>query len=177
MPTKDAHWLALCAKKGHESPDPRTKIGCLIVAPDGSIRCAACNDYPRGILQGGERTEVPLKYIWFEHAERNAIYEAARRGLSTEGCTMFVELTPCVECARAIIQAGIARVVINQDRNAEYHGARYSEEHPAAMAMLAEACSARKERLLNSLNNAIDRGDIRWRTYRICETGEITVES
>jgi len=136
----DAALLALCARKGQESPDPRTKIGCLVVAPDGSVRSAACNDYPRGILPGSvERTEAPLKYIWFEHAERNAIYQAARRGVSTEGCTMFVELKPCVECARAIIQAGITQVVINQDRCAEYQGVKYSGEHPAAMGMLAEA--------------------------------------
>jgi len=138
--TDDARWLALCASKGQESPDPRTKIGCLIVAPDGSIRCEACNDYPQGILQGiGERAESPLKYVWFEHAERNAIYQAARQGLSTAGCTMFVELTPCIECARAIIQAGIIQVVLNQDRCAEYQGAKYSREHPEALAMLAEA--------------------------------------
>ncbi len=137
---EDARWLALCATKGGESPDPRTKIGCLIVAPDGSIRCAACNDYPRGILQGSnERTEAPLKYIWLEHAERNAIYQAARKGLSTEGCTMFVELTPCIECARAIIQAGITQIVVDQDRCAEYQGAKYSGEHAAALGMLAEA--------------------------------------
>lgn len=138
--TDDARWLALCASKGQESPDPRTKIGCLIVAPDGSIRCAACNDYPQGTLRGvGERAEAPLKYVWFEHAERNAIYQAARHGRSTAGCTMFVELTPCIECARAIIQAGIIQVVINQDRCAEYQGAKYSGEHPAAVGMLAEA--------------------------------------
>jgi len=91
MPIKDdARWLALCASKGKESPDPRTKIGCLIVAPDGIIRCTACNDYPQGLVQSiGERTEPPLKYVWIEHAERNAIYQAARQGLSTEGCTMF----------------------------------------------------------------------------------------
>ncbi len=77
--TDDARWLALCASKGQESPDPRTKIGCLIIGPDGSIRCAACNDYPQGILPGvGKRAEAPLKYVWFEHAERNAIYQAAR---------------------------------------------------------------------------------------------------
>lgn len=80
-----------------------------------------------------------MKYIWMEHAERNAIYLAARRGVSTEGCTMFVELTPCVECARAIIQAGIVQVVINQERAAEYRGDRYSGEHSTAVAMLAEA--------------------------------------
>jgi len=138
--TDDARGLAICAAKGQESPDPRTKIGCLIVAPDGSIRCSACNEYPQRILRDiAERAEAPLKYVWFEHAERNAIYQAARQGLSTEGCTIFVELTPCVECARAIIQAGIIQVVINQDRCAGYEGPKYSGEHPAAMGMLAEA--------------------------------------
>ena len=52
---------------------------------------------------------------------------------------MTVELTPCVECARAIIQAGIAQIVINHDRSTEYNGDRYSGEHPTAIAMLAEA--------------------------------------
>jgi len=136
----DARWLALCASKGQESPDPRTKIGCLIIAPDGNVRCASCNDYPQGTLRGiGERVEAPLKYVWFEHAERNAIYLAARQGLPTEGCTMFVELIPCIECARAIIQAGIIQVVINRDRCVEYQGSKYSGEVPTAMAMLAEA--------------------------------------
>jgi deoxycytidylate deaminase len=51
---------------------------------------------------------------------------------------MFVELTPCIECARAIIQAGIVQVVLNQDRCAEYKGAKYSAEHPAALSMLSD---------------------------------------
>jgi dCMP deaminase len=136
----DLRWLALCASKGRESPDPNTKVGCVIVGPDRSVRSEACNTYPSGVHNGiQERTEVPLKYVWIEHAERNAIYLAARRGISTEGCTMVVELTPCVECARAIIQAGVAQVVINDDRAAEYRGDRYSGEHSTALAMLAEA--------------------------------------
>lgn len=136
----DMRWLAFCADKGQESPDPRTKVGCIIITPEGGVRCAACNDYPQGVRRGiTDRAEAPLKYVWFEHAERNAIYQAARKGLSIEGCTMFVELIPCVECARAIIQVGIVQVVINQVRCAEYEGSRYSREHPVAMAMLAEA--------------------------------------
>ena len=136
----DARWLALCASKGRESPDPRTKVGCVIIGPDRNVRSEACNTYPSGVLDGiQERTEAPLKYLWIEHAERNAIYLAARRGISTEGCTMVVELTPCVDCARAIIQAGVACVVINDDRSAEYRGDRYSGEHSTALGMLAEA--------------------------------------
>ena len=52
---------------------------------------------------------------------------------------MFVELSPCVDCARAIIQAGIVRVVINRDRSAEYTSERYCGEQLAALEMLAEA--------------------------------------
>jgi dCMP deaminase len=136
----DSRLLALCASKGRESPDPKTKVGCVLVGPDRSVRSEACNTYPSGVLDGiQERTEAPLKYIWIEHAERNAIYLAARRGISTEGCTMVVELIPCVECARAIIQAGVVQVVINEDRSAEYRGDWYSGEHSTALAMLAEA--------------------------------------
>jgi len=136
----DAYWLAFCARKARDSSDPTTKIGCVIVGPDRSLRSEACNTYPNGVLDGiQERTEVPLKYIWIEHAERNAIYLAARRGISTEGCTMVVELAPCVECARAIIQAGITEVVVNRNRSAEYRGDRYAAEHSTALAMLAEA--------------------------------------
>jgi len=137
---EESQWLARCASKGRESPDPRTKVGCVIVGPDRCVRAEACNTYPNGTLNGiPERTRAPLKYVWIEHAERNAIYLAARHGVSTDGCTVIVELTPCVECARAIIQAGIVQVVINHDRSAEYDGDRYSGEHPAAIAMLAEA--------------------------------------
>jgi dCMP deaminase len=67
------------------------------------------------------------------------IYLAARNGTSTEGCAMFVELTPCVDCARAIIQAGVVEVVINHDRASEYRGERYSDEHSTALEMLTEA--------------------------------------
>jgi dCMP deaminase len=132
-------WLDLCASKGGESPDQRTKVGCIIVGPDGRVRCEACNTFPVGVDGVPERAVAPLKYIWIEHAERNAIYLAARRGVSTEGCTMIIELTPCVDCARAIIQAGVVRVVINKRRSAEYCGVRYSGEHSTALAMLAEA--------------------------------------
>jgi dCMP deaminase len=80
-----------------------------------------------------------LKYIWLEHAERNAIYLAARRGVSTDGCTMIVELVPCVDCARAIIQSGVVQVVINERRSADYSSDRYSGEQSIALEMMAEA--------------------------------------
>ena len=54
-----------------------------------------------------ERQERPEKYYWFEHAERNSIYNAARIGVSTKGSKMYMTCgVPCADCARAIINAG-----------------------------------------------------------------------
>lgn len=49
------------------------------------------------------------------HAEMNAILFAARNGITTEGCTMYVTLSPCIECAKGIVQAGISRVIYDSD--------------------------------------------------------------
>ena len=57
-----------------------------------------------------ERWERPGKYDWVEHAERNAIYNAARMGIPLKGCSAFITLAPCAACARALIQSGIVEV-------------------------------------------------------------------
>ena len=57
-----------------------------------------------------KRYEKPQKYMWVEHAERNAIYTAGRNGISLDGCKMYVTYFPCCDCARAIIQSGIKEV-------------------------------------------------------------------
>ena len=60
-----------------------------------------------------ERWERPLKYDFVEHAERNAVYNAARVGIPTNGCTAYLnwEPYPCKECAKAFAQAGIVEVI------------------------------------------------------------------
>jgi len=60
-----------------------------------------------------ERWERPAKYEWVEHAERNAVYNAARIGVSIAGCRAYLnwEPRPCVECCKGFIQAGIIEVV------------------------------------------------------------------
>ena len=92
-----------------KSKDKRTNIGAVIVGRDNEIVSTGYNSFPRGINDNvPERQEKPEKYHWFEHAERNAIYNAARIGVSTKGCTIYLShWFPCVECTRAIIQSGI----------------------------------------------------------------------
>ena len=94
------------------SKDPSTKTGAVVVGPDKEIRATGYNGLVRGVNDNvSERMERPTKYDFFEHAERNAIFNACLTGTQLKGCTIFCTLTPCTDCARAIIQAGIKEVV------------------------------------------------------------------
>ena len=94
------------------SKDPSTKTGAVVVGPDKEIRATGYNGLVRGVNDNvAERMQRPTKYDFFEHAERNAIFNACLTGTQLKGCTIFCTLTPCTDCARAIIQAGIKEVV------------------------------------------------------------------
>ena len=99
-----------------KSKDERTQIGAVIVGEDNEIVSTGYNSFPRGIIDDiSERQERPEKYFWFEHAERNAIYNAARIGVSTLGTTMYMTCDiSCADCARGIISAGIVKVVFRR---------------------------------------------------------------
>jgi len=86
-----------------------------------------------------ERLERPTKYLWIEHAERNAIYNAARAGTATEHCTLYADITPCMDCARAIVQAGIVEVVLNEERVARYSSAQYNPHFDLVRELFREA--------------------------------------
>lgn len=99
-----------------KSKDKNTKIGVVIVGDNHEIVSTGYNSFPRGIDDDvPERQERPEKYYWFSHAERNAIYNAARIGVSTNGCTMYCTCDiSCADCAHAIINSGIKKVVFTQ---------------------------------------------------------------
>lgn len=94
------------------SKDKNTKVGCVIVNDDKNILTCGYNGFPRGSNDDdfSERYEKPLKYMWTEHAERNAIYNATRNGVSLNNSTAFVTYFPCSDCARALIQVGVKRL-------------------------------------------------------------------
>ena len=94
------------------SKDPSTKTGAIVVGPDREIRATVYNGLVRGVDDNKpERMERPTKYDFFEHAERNAIYNACLTGTQLKGCVIYVTHPPCTDCARAIIQSGIKMVV------------------------------------------------------------------
>ena len=104
--------LTVARRVAEDSPDRSRKVGAVIVGPNGDIVAMGCNTLPEGVEHTDEFLSRPAKYDWTEHAERNAIFEVAKSvGKSTNGCSMVLPWFPCVQCSRAIVQAGITRVV------------------------------------------------------------------
>lgn len=122
-----------------KSKDKYTQIGAVIVGLDNELISAGYNSFPRGIADSvSERQERPEKYYWFEHAERNAIYNAARVGVSTKGCTMYLTCgIPCADCARGIINAGIRTIYCEMDGGAK--GDIWKEHSIRSIEMFKEA--------------------------------------
>lgn len=96
-----------------KSKDPNSRVGCVVVGPDGEIRSTGYNGIPRGVADLPERLVRPAKYLWTSHAEENAVAHAARVGVSLKSCVAYVTHHPCSRCARMLIQAGIVSVVID----------------------------------------------------------------
>lgn len=119
------------------SPDPSTQNGAILM--DGAaIVAQGANRFPRGVEVTEERLERPLKYSFICHAERDAIYDAARRGVKTEGLVMYCPWYACTDCARAIIQAGIVEV-IGHRTILDKTPARWKETIEIALGMLDDA--------------------------------------
>jgi len=93
------------------SPDPSTQNAALIL--DGTFKelVNGVNRFPVGVIAHPERWERPQKYEWVEHAERNAIYAAAKRGIRIDGMLMVCPWAACPDCARGIVQSGIKTLV------------------------------------------------------------------
>ena len=113
----DHRFLALAAHIAEWSKDRSTQVGAVVIGPKKEIRAVGYNGFPRGVNDEVEaRHQRPTKYAYTEHAERNAIYNASYTGTSLDGCALYVTHFPCSDCARAIIQAGIAEVYVDRQK-------------------------------------------------------------
>lgn len=118
----DAYFMGIALLSANRSKDPGTQVGACIVSPEKKILTMGYNGMPTGCsddMMPWEREGEPLetKYMYVCHAEFNAILNNGGRSL--KGATLYSTLFPCNECAKAIIQSGIARVVYLEDKYAE----------------------------------------------------------
>lgn len=112
--SKTQFFIDMAKLVASKSKDRSTKVGAVIVGPDDEVRSVGYNGFPRGVDdEEDSRHERPKKYLFVAHAEANAIFNAARVGIPTKGCTLYMNFypCPCAECTKAIIQAGIVRIV------------------------------------------------------------------
>lgn len=104
--------LTIAVNLSEVSRDPLTRNAALLVSNEGDIvYTRAVNNFPVGVVEYDERWERPMKYDYVQHAERGAIYAAAKLGFKTGGTTLICPFFACQECAKAIVGAGISNVI------------------------------------------------------------------
>ena len=109
----DDKYMQMAAVWATNSYCKRRQVGALIVK-DRMIISDGYNGTPSGFEKVCEDKDgITLPYVL--HAEANAISKVAKSGNSSEGSTLYVTASPCVECAKLIIQAGIGRVVYRDE--------------------------------------------------------------
>lgn len=134
-PTWHDTFFEICDALSKRSDDLVTKLGCVIIGPDKEIVSTGYNGLPRGIEPRVERLKRPDKYLWTEHAEKNAIMNATRYGATLKGCILYCGWPPCAACSRSIIQAGIREVHFKNVMLKE----KWRDSMEASMCMLQEA--------------------------------------
>ena len=108
----DLRYLEMARIWAQNSYCQRRQVGALVVK-DGMIISDGYNGTPSGFENICEEDGVTKPYVL--HAEANAITKVAKSGNSSEGATLFVTASPCLECAKLIIQSGIKRVVYRDE--------------------------------------------------------------
>ena len=115
----DEYFMGIALLSSMRSKDPSTQVGACIVNSEKRILSMGYNGMPRCCSDDEfpwDKNENPLnsKYLYVCHAELNAILNCASGNV--RGCTVYTTLFPCNECAKAIIQSGIAEVVYMSDK-------------------------------------------------------------
>ncbi len=135
--TWDEYFMGIALLSAQRSKDNSTQVGACIVNDDKKIVSVGYNGMPVGCddddmpWERSADSTLDTKYPFVCHAELNAILNSSIPSLS--GSTLYVTLFPCNECAKAIIQCGIKRVVYFDNKYADTDGVK-------ASAMLFEKC-------------------------------------
>ena len=116
----DEYFMGLAHLSAMRSKDPSTQVGAVIVSGEHRVVSIGYNGFPNGCSDefpwDREGDFGATKYPYVVHAELNAILNSKN---DLRGCSIYVSLFPCNECAKAIIQSGISRIVYESDKYAD----------------------------------------------------------
>lgn len=120
--TWNQYFMGLAHLSAKRSKDPNTQVGACIVNEDKRVVGIGYNGLPRNCSDdkfpwvNDSGVFLDNKYPYVVHAELNAILNSTSK---LKGCTLYVSLFPCNECAKAIIQSGITKIVYEDDKYAD----------------------------------------------------------
>ncbi len=107
----DLRFLRIAEEVRSWSKDPGTTVGCVLVK-DRRILATGYNGFPATLSDSLDLyADREYKLSVVVHAEKNALFNAAKNGANTESCIAYVTFPPCSQCAAALIQAGVKVVV------------------------------------------------------------------
>jgi len=117
----DEYFMAIARLSAQRSKDPNTQVGACIVSPDNRILSIGYNGPPNRFDDAHfpwarEGDPLETKYMYVVHAERNAILNFRGSHREFNGAKIYVDLFPCNECAKEIIQSGITEVIYLSDK-------------------------------------------------------------
>lgn len=113
-----------------KSPDPSSQNGAVSCDSSGRVIGRGCNEFPPGVPP---RLVSPEKYLYIQHAERNAIYNSKMRAE-----ILVCPWIACSECAKTIVCGGVRRVITHKQRM-DLTASHWSESVNAGLTMLADA--------------------------------------
>ena len=119
--SKDQFYMDLASVVAQQSKCKRAQVGAILVKGVNVI-AIGYNGTPTGFCNDCEKEDETLPEVL--HAESNAIAKCARTTSSAEGSTLYCTLSPCFECCKLIVQAGIARVVY-KEKYRDYNRCEY----------------------------------------------------
>jgi len=126
-----------CYNYAAKSNHPSTHTAALLVEED-KIILRGKNVLPPKVKKLKERFEGDNKHNYLNHAERDVIYKAAKKGVKTEGLTMVMPWLPCIPCANAIISSGIKQLIVHKQM-IEKTREGWQEELKNAIQIMKEA--------------------------------------
>ena len=120
----DEYFMGIAKLTSGRSKDPNTQVGACIVSSDNRVLSTGYNGTPNGFNDDDfpwkrEGSPLETKYIYVCHAEANAIDNFRGYKKEFENARIYVDLFPCNECAKRIIQSGIKEVIYLSDKYAD----------------------------------------------------------
>ena len=141
----DEYFMGIAKLSAGRSKDPNTQVGACIVSNDNRVLSTGYNGAPNGFHDDDfpwkrEGNPLETKYMYVCHAEENAIDNFRGYKKEFENARIYVDLFPCNECAKKIIQSGIKEVIYLSDKYAD-------SDSTKAAKLLFDTCGVKYRRL------------------------------